>query len=251
MLRAAIISVGDAAFVGAFDMTLRDVRVHSLRSVTKEGKPLGTMALARIALSHGPVAGEAYRIPEEERREAEFALEMAGRLAAMEHRARHSFMSPRPCVGLLAAQPYLSALDGCAVDLPWPTFPIVSSGPAEIVSDPASTQWLRDRLDGLFLLTEALNAGSSVGAFTLYWRFFERAFKSGYRESVTLLQEFLAMSVHRFTADEVAAWADPRNSAIHANRGGEVTLESDVLHFMGRIREAAYDVLLNKLNWWS
>ena len=60
-------SVGDAAFVSAFDMTLRDVRVHSLRSVTKDGKPLGTRALARIAVSHGPVAGEPYRIPEEER----------------------------------------------------------------------------------------------------------------------------------------------------------------------------------------
>ena len=102
------------------------------------------------------------------------------------------------------------------------------------------------------MLTEALNAGQTVGQFAQYWRFFERAFKGGYSRALPCLQEFLTSGTwHGFTSDEVTKWGDARNPSIHANRAGEVILDADVLLFLGRMREAAYDVLLNKKSWWT
>lgn len=251
LVRTAVLAVGDPPEHVPFRMSYGPATVSAGRALRVDGKPVGTFALATVPLGAGPVPGSAYRIPEAERKQAETALEVACRLMALDRGQIHRVVSPSPSLGLHCPdEDLLSTLDGAVVDLPWPRFPTVGIGTTGLLEREGGLALLVDRIDGLVMLTEALNAASPLGEYTQYWRLFERAFHEGFREAAPLMVEFLSAGPHGMTEEEIAQWVDKRSPAIHANRAGGFTLDADVLMLVGRMREAAYDVLLNKEAWW-
>ncbi|HEY1715267.1 MAG TPA: hypothetical protein VGG07_20355 [Solirubrobacteraceae bacterium] len=54
-----------------------------------------------------------------------------------------------------------------------------------------------------------------------------------------------------YTAEEVQTWIDLRGLATHADQRNVFALERDFQHMIGRMEQAAYDVLMNKKNWRS
>lgn len=133
----------------------------------------------------------------------------------------------------------MDALEGTVVDLPSVDVAMVGVGQAGLITDGSQLALLTDRLDGVVMLTEALNARSPVGQFTQFWRLFERAFRRGHRDAAPLMQTFLQGGPHGFEQAEIDEWVDKRNPAVHADRHQTPTLDSDVQRLMGRMREGS------------
>ncbi|NYG57103.1 hypothetical protein BJ980_000026 [Nocardioides daedukensis] len=252
LVRGALLVVGEPPESFNLSLTLGDVTVDVLGPVQKNDKLLGMLAVAHVDLEAGPVAGKTVILPHELREKAEFALEIVTRLVGLDRGVVHRTVSTIPCLGFVPSDlSMLEALDGTDVDHSRPPAPMVGHGAKGILDEEKDVALLQDRLDGVVLLSEAFNTSGPVGQFTQFWRFFERAFKLGHTELTPKLKEFLAGSKHGFADAEVQEWVDARNPAVHANRGTTFTLDSDVLQHVRRMTEAAYDVLMNKVNWWS
>lgn len=109
----------------------------------------------------------------------------------------------------------------------------------------------RDRLDGLSLIAEALSSSHTTGRFHEFIRLFERAFKSSGGRLTAPLFSFLEVSGYNFSHDEVNQWIDLRDSATHADRRNTFSTAAEITPIIGRMEQAAYDVLCNKANWRS
>jgi hypothetical protein len=252
LLRAVVLSVGDPPQEFKFGLRQGHATAGVLRMVSVDGKPAGMLAVAAVPLDTDPTLDESFKVPEAERREAEGALELLCRIVALDRGATHRISSPSPCLGLHCSDAsQLEALDGTPVGIHSGKMTLVGVGEAGVLRDEQLVALLSDRVDGVVMLTEALNAQSPVGQFTQFWRFFERSFHRGYRAAAPLMLQFLKDGPHGFGLDEIELWADNRNPSIHADRHQTPTLDSDVQPFVGRMREAAYDVLLNKAEWSS
>lgn len=250
LLRTLVISVGDPPAEIEWRGRLGSVDVEAITPLTKDGEPLGTLVIAQVRLDRSPVSDGVFEIPEDARAEAEGALEILARLVALEHGKRFSLASPSPCLGFQCTDPAaLDALDGTPAGQPTDGGSMEGVAAAGILEDSDLLDVLGTRPDGLIMLTEALNARSPVGQFTLFWRLFERALHRGFREAAPPLYEFLSGGPHGFERAEVDEWVDRRNPAVHANRPTEPVLDRHVQPFIGRMREAAFDVLLNKAVW--
>lgn len=113
--------------------------------------------------------------------------------------------------------------------------------------DEGRFELVHDRIDGVSLLTEALNAGSPLGQYGQLMRLFERAFHCGPGAVEGKLSTFLAGATHHnVESNEIHDWVNARGPAIHADRREEFLLDSDVRPLLARMFEAGYDVLLNK-----
>lgn len=111
---------------------------------------------------------------------------------------------------------------------------------------------LKDRLDGVSLLAEALCHNHSTGRLHDLMRVFERAFRTGpTRVCKQLLPAFLAPSGYGFTTSEVEGWLHLRDTSVHADQRLEFATQADTTRIINRVEQAAYDVLFNKLDWRS
>lgn len=109
----------------------------------------------------------------------------------------------------------------------------------------------RDRLDGLSLMAEALSSSHTTGRFHEFIRLFERAFKSSSGGLTAPLFSFLKVSKYNFSYSEVNQWIDLRDSATHADRRNKFSTAVEITPIIGRMEQAAYEVLCNKVNWRS
>lgn len=251
LIRTAILRVGSPPLNVSFQLHFNGVDLNVAGGFPHEGKYLGVLAIGAKPLGDWTPGDGPIQIPHAERREIERAIEVACRLAALDRGTSHSVASPIPALGLIPPEPgFLTSLDGVRVELAAQVTPLLGGGPTCVIED-AKLQLVWDRLDGVAILTEALNAERDVGQFTQFWRLFERAFKAGHRDALPALTEFLLSSQHEFTVGEVEKWGEFRNPAVHANRRGSLVLTSDVYMLLGRMREASFDVLFNKKTWWS
>jgi hypothetical protein len=109
---------------------------------------------------------------------------------------------------------------------------------------------LKDRLDGVALLAEALSHTHPMGMFHEFLRFFERAFARSSSRPAKPLAQFLAESRRGYTQEEIQRWVvELRHPATHADRRPSFALESDIRPVIRRMKQAAYDVLFNKAKW--
>jgi hypothetical protein len=258
LMRAAVIAIDNPPKLDVgLSIEYENAELRTLRPVTQDGAPVGVLVICSVPLDGPPtITDQGLEVPHPERKEAEGLIEMAARYLALEYRTSHTIASPSPCLGFLAPGADLSRYEGKEVVISglnirsehmWPTG--LLSGAAG-GSDQSSL--VVDRWDGVEMLTEALNSASPLGRFTQLWRFFERAFHCGHAEASERLKEFLVANTrHDFEAAEIDDWTRERSRAIHADRPGRRALDSDVQPFMIRMLEAAYDVLLNKEEWFS
>lgn len=120
----------------------------------------------------------------------------------------------------------------------------------DALSDP---EFLGDRLGGVALWAESLSHSSASGRFHEYMRIFERAFHRASSSLIDPLTKFLSgRDSYGYERDEVSGWIhDIRHPLTHADERDEFLVEADVRPVIPRVRQAAFDVLLNKEEWRS
>ncbi len=110
-----------------------------------------------------------------------------------------------------------------------------------------------DRLSGVALMSLALSHSNALGKYISLCRLFEDAFAFPARHlGKKITQLIVANAVDlRYTRNEVEQWLSFRDGAAHADlaKATEYVVESDVLKFVPRMQQAAFDVLLNKEIW--
>jgi hypothetical protein len=189
-------------------------------------------------------------IPEALLVEAEAALEGAVNRLAVSDATQRRISSPKPCAGLVpeddAEREWLDATNGIHS---------VGAGFHEFRYrlDETAQELLRGRADGVALLAEALAHRHPSGKFHELLRVFERAFALSSSALATPLGDFLASDPNQgFTVEEATSWTvQLRHPATHADRREAFLLERGIRPVVGRMVQAAYDVLLNKEEWRS
>src|SRR4029453_885970 len=232
----------------SWTLQLGNVRVQTHGSWRKE-KSLKLLASATLRLSQYPeiTSEDLVIVPADLRSQAEFALETAANLISIIERSKRSISSPTPCVvfipeskktgiGLLRAwyrvQEGRHGWGACSSGL---------HGRSEAGRGP-----FRWRL----LLAEAMAHEHATGKFHELNRFFERAFTRRGTHLVKPLFKPLEPANLGYTKAEIKEWVfDLRHPATHADRNRSFLLESDVRPVVGRMEQAAYEVLLKKEFW--
>lgn len=112
-------------------------------------------------------------------------------------------------------------------------------------------QHMADRFEGTALMAECLSNTTSLGRYRECIRLFELAFKRGAPLLEKPLFSFLAGSSLGYTRPEIREWIRYRDAASHADKkvAKKLAFERDVRPLMGRMHQAALDVLFNKLHW--
>lgn len=190
--------------------------------------------------------------PDAERRLLEQSIERFADLLAVARRAKRQVFSAVPEAALrdLSEQDreWLGSVSGFAVvginriyvdsSIPLADLPVAA---------------LTDRRDGVTLLAEALSSDHETGQFRELCRFLERAFACGPFDLIDPVSLFLRhFAEFDYQRDEVDYWLGVlRHLTTHADRRDHFAIAADVVPVLGRLRQAAYDVLLNKANWRS
>ena len=191
-------------------------------------------------------------VPEAERRRLEQSIERFADLLAVARRAKRRIFSAVPEAALrdLSKQDreWLGSVYGFAI-IGVNRIHVDSSVPLSDLPVAALT----DRPDGVTLLAEAVSSDHETGQFRELCRVLERAFACGPFSLVdpvtSFLQHFTELDYQR---GEVDHWlTDLRHLATHAYRRERFATAADVVPALGRLQQAAHDVLLNKANWRS
>jgi hypothetical protein len=228
--------------IGGVSVILRDTRGGD------ESPPL--LAIAETEIPDRPALNDANEIvlPAETLRSAERAIEVVANVLAVCERAQRSISSPHPPAALIPpdeeTRRWLDASAGVAVASRGTPSPV-----AKVILDNQVMEALADRMDGAALLAEALSHAHSTGKFHEIIRVFERAFRLGPYDLIDPLAEFLASGPFGYAHEEVRRWVELRQPATHADRRSYFVLERDVQPVVGRMTQAAYDVLFNKKSW--
>ena len=110
---------------------------------------------------------------------------------------------------------------------------------------------LLDRKESVSFLATANGLNDNVAKLHEYVRLFERAFAASSSKLATLLFKFLSQnSLFDYTKEELKTWmVEKRHGATHADRRKTFVFSTDLINDIERIRQAAYDVLFNKVEW--
>jgi hypothetical protein len=189
-------------------------------------------------------------IPEAPRKLCERAIESAANAFSVVRRCSRSMRSPHPPIALegetAEEQDWLAGQGGILCLYAGRT---TARAPIDLG---AATKAFIGRLDGVFLLAEALAHAHPTGRFHEFTRLFERAFARSGTRLTKPLSEFLKDTPHNFSRREVEQWTvHARHPLTHADERDDLLLEADALRIVGRMEEAAYDVLFNKAEWRS
>jgi hypothetical protein len=191
-------------------------------------------------------------VPHMERRQLEQSIERFANLVAVARRVKRQIFSALPEAALRDLneqdRDWLKSVSGFAIT---GTHRISVDSSMQLADLPIAA--LTDRPDGVTLLAEALSSDHETGQFRELCRVLERAFACGPHDLIdpvtSFLQHFTALDYQR---DEVEHWLDDlRHVATHADRRERFAVAADVAPALGRLQQAAYDVLLNKANWRS
>ncbi|HBA87489.1 MAG TPA: hypothetical protein DCZ75_05725 [Geobacter sp.] len=211
------------------------------------------LVVAGAGLKHKPkvTAKGLVVVPPGQRKELEAAIEHSANLVSISANEKRSISSPSPCIAFLPeTEDEKEWLARCAGIM----FPVVSRFlPSSRYTFPDIADYvnsLSDRRDGIALMAEALAHGHTTGKFHEYIRLFERAFRLSSKKLIHPLSEFLSHSNFGFSNEEVQHWVlNVRHPATHADERDDFILERDVFSVIGRVEQAAYDVLFNKESW--
>lgn len=184
------------------------------------------------------------------RKEVETAIESIVNMISVAERTPRKFGSPTPSVAFIPEgqqdKEYLDRVSGINL------FPRMIPTLRERVDVFKYQTHLADRIDGVFLLAEAISQNHSTGQFHEFVRFFERAFKRSCSELVKPMSLFLSGTRFGYTEAEIKKWLiQIRHPATHSDRRRDIVLESDTRLVTYRMEQAAYDILFNKTIWRS
>ena len=192
-------------------------------------------------------------IPDLERERAEAAIEAVANIVAIAAGGRTTLFSPSPSVALGAETDDDGALLADARGTTPETIRASRFGvPSTFDTSNAVVSALEERLDGVALLAEALSHSHPTGQMHEFMRVFERAFAKAGSSLIAPLTTFLTSApAYGYSKTEVSGWIlDIRHPATHADRQ-DFILQAHTQRVVLRLRQAAYDTLLNKKEWRS
>lgn len=188
-------------------------------------------------------------IPEDERREMEFAIESICNVVSVVGRCRRMISSATPSIAMIPSsqeeRDLLEASNG---------FEGSSVSVAAFTSrDQLSIElleYLRDRPSGVALMAEAQGHSLATGRFHEFVRLFEAAFALPFSQLHKKLRATLNPA-YGYSKDEIDHWKSLRDPLTHADgkKADVILLDSDVRRDIPRIEQAAFDILFNKLSW--
>lgn len=210
------------------------------------------IATAQVKLRHVPKrTGDGYVvIPDAARRRGTSAIEVVSNLLSLHHGCSRRLSSPSP---YLAFEPEtkderkwleesLGVLGGLAGQTQQ------SSGQSIPLTDD-TFRALEDRWDGVALLADGRATDRLVSRFVYFLRLIERAFRLPAPLVVAPLLGFLD-SRFGYTREELTHWMGQlRGSATHADRRNDLLVDAQVVPYLHRAEQAAWDVLMNKAVW--
>ena len=207
--------------------------------------------IASQTLSKLPDFDDANRvlIPIEEREQCEFAIEQSANIIAVFHGCERSIFSPNPCLAIeWESQPEKAILEASLGILADEA--VFMAPRSDIPFDTSLVQSLGNRLDGVTLLADAF-AGDEMGRYREFVRFFELAFNNAFVDLRKKLTKFLQSTPFEYSRSEIDEWADLRHPSMHADmkQTRHVATATDVQRLLGRMEQAALDVLFNKAEW--
>jgi hypothetical protein len=237
-----------------WSLTNDDVEVRALDTASVEdGTRQLVAALRRLEYRPKLTSEGGVVVPAKARREAEAGIDHAADLIAVTQVTRRSVSSAWPPVALFAdgdeGREWLQRAR--FFDFSGEGQEGNSSMTWSVELTDEVQQGLQDRLDGVALLAEALAHRHATGRFHEFMRLFERGFAT---PSSRLAGPLTALLDPKFgyTEDEVQYWTETlRDPATHADVRPSFVVESETRPVIGRMRQAAYDVLFNKQSWRS
>ena len=235
-----------------FDIEDYNVQLHVLEGAASG--PSRSFLISATTKIDTPELDGANRIviPSGPRKGAEHAIEIAADTISLFSGSRGRLSSPMPCVALgLETDVERQFVESSAGILAART--LRSDIAVDIPIDDETLGGIADRIDGVRLLAEALSHAHAAGQFRDLIRFFELAFGLPYNKLNKKLMQFLAGSSAEYRRDEIDQWLAYRDPVSHADmtKTPFVAFGSDVASFIPRMKQAGYDVLLNKKDWHS
>ena len=228
-----------------------DVELKVLGSWKPEGK-LRLLVAGITALSSCPDVDDrnSVIVPIEARKITEATIEAFANLVSIGEMCSRSISSPTPWVAFIPEDADASAwLEG-------------KNGIAQSTSTESRFRFsteskilqelLKDRLEGVALLSEALSHTHPTGQFHEYIRLFELAFATASAQLVAPLAHFLIGNRQSYTETETRYWlTELRHQATHADlqQQSRFILASEIRPILTRVQQAAFDVLFNKTDW--
>lgn len=183
-----------------------------------------------------------------ETRELDERIETAANLLSISANCGRTIRAPVPSLMLKATSDADTAVLAKAKGFRTSSNGYVSS--PHRLSDEVCRELLKDRRDGMALMSEALSHSHPTGRFHELFRLYERAFRTACNQLTQPLGDFL--SGHPdfgYSHKEIDSWINVRGPATHADRRPTFLLEADTRPLLHRMEQAAWDVLCNKDNW--
>lgn len=195
------------------------------------------------------------RVPREPRQRAEAAIDEYADLLAVAHQCRRIVRSPMAAYVAMAPVDDLerTAIAGVTEMQADPqTYGMARLLPTIAPSD--LQPLLEDRPDAVALLADAVSEPNPAARARELFRLLERAFAKASTPLINPLTDFLTSHPRHdalgYGRDEVAYWLTTlRPEIVHGDKRPALARASDVQPYLGRLEVAAYDVVLNKLNW--
>jgi len=212
------------------------------------------LMVATVKLDCSPIIDDSGLIivPEEKRKLLESHIEMIANLISISEKTSRKISSPMPSIAFVieskGEEEWLKAAKG--VYYQDPVF--ISTESDLSLNLDEFVNHLGDRIDGISLLAEAINNRHMTGRFREFIRLFERAFTKSSTKLIEPLYKFLSQSGLGYEKEEIEDWLIKiRHPATHADEKEFFVTEPDVFPVIGRVEQAAYDVLMNKRDWRS
>lgn len=190
-------------------------------------------------------------VPETERKECEDAIEKLANRLSVFGRTRRSISSISPCVAFSEPSNKELVILNASNGFGRSQKSNVSTSFTIDISDYRYHDALADRPVGVALLAETFSTSHAVAKYREYVRFFENAFARPFSQIEKILFQFLEGANLGYARDEIHDWIEPRDGATHADmrKSKILVFEPEIRPMIGRIEQAAYDVLFNKEHW--
>lgn len=237
----------------SIELNVEGIRVRTLAVVRPKDSEPAVLMEARQELHSWPVRTPdgTILVPKDVRNRLEEWLEYAANLVAVGDTVGRQISSPSVSVAFSAKTPEAEQWLADSTGYKAQESKSINSGGAMRVSVvPEILGQLGDRLDGISLLSEALSQNTALGKFRDLIRVFERAYRTPIGKLAQPLLDFLDKN-YGYTKNEINVWLEMRDRAMHADvkPGNKIAYEKDIFPLIGRLQQAAYDVLINKKDW--
>ena len=234
----------------SWSLQFGDSKIYTMKLNVEESKTWTTLLVAEREIDFPVIDQNEYVIiPEQDRRQLEFAIETIANIISVFGRCKRFISSATPCVALVTENmEELKQLNNSKGILGSRMSITSASGVNELDSDLLSQ--LQDRFPAVALLAEAHSHSLAAGKFHEYVRLFEYAFAMQFSQLQKKLLQFLN-PVYGYSSDEIKSWTQIRDPLTHADgkKSNEIYLDSDARKVVQRMEQAAYDVLFNKKVW--